>query len=221
MFGIIDGDAQNKIVNDARRLFYRARVHTLILPPDLPALSHPYPLRGLIILRPEQFSDLEETISRVRAAYPDLPLALVLRKDSEGGNLYVYRRMADFVYDDAVSVDKVTSDLLRAYVARGGQGENTIAHGLCISREREYATIFGLAMPYTQVELMLLYYLLLIYPRAASRKELASVCFQPGHTASVRNLISRLSGINCKTKESFPTLRLVERTKENEYRLPL
>lgn len=221
MFGIIDHDAQNKIVIDAQKLFYRARVHTLILSPDLAPLAHPYPIRGLIILRPEQFTDLEGLVARVRAAYPDIPLVLFLRKDDTDGNLYVYRRLSDFVYDDGVGVDKVTHDLLSAYEAKGGKGENKIAHGLYISRDREYATIFGLPVPYTKVELMLLYYLLLIYPRAASRDELCSVCFQPGHTVSEHNLISRISEINCKTKESFPALRLIERTKENEYHLPV
>ncbi len=219
MFGIIDRNAQDKIVRDAQKLFYRARVHTLILSPDMLESTNSAPLRGLIILRPEQFSDLAGVVARVRAAYPDLPLALFLRKSNSGGNLYIYRRIADFVYDDNAEIERLITDLYDANHARSGASDTHIIGGLYMDRSQLYANLYGLPVPFTQVEWMLLYYLLQVYPRAATIGELATVCFQPGHEIREHNVISRVSQINCKIRDSFPALRLIERQENGTYRL--
>lgn len=209
MFGIIESNENNAITLDMRKVLYRTRMHTVILSHALSALPHPYPLRGIIIPRPEAFSDLEELIARVRKAYPALPLALFWREG--GGNRYVLQRYADFVYDDNVSSATVIADLLSAYTERSGEKEKRIAGGLCLSRERAYATLFGLDVPYTHAEWMLLFYLLQIHPRAASAEELAGVCFPPERHQSAHNAVSHLSQIRTKTRAFFPATTLIVR----------
>ena len=217
MFGIIDGNADNQIVRDAQRILFQARVHSAVFPEAPTPLPYPYPLRGLIILRPEALADVEGTVAALRASFPLLPIALFYRETNKTGNRYAYTRIADFVYEDDVRVERVIADLFDAYEARGGAREKKIAGGLCISREKEYATIFGLPTPYSQGNLMLLYYLLKIAPRAATKEELKSICGI--RTSTAHAMISRISEINCQTNKSFPALRLIERTKENAYRI--
>lgn len=219
MLGIIATDENHKIIKDARRILYHARMHTLVIPPDDLSLAFDYPLRGLVILHPEAIVDLEKTIQRLREQFSTLPLALFYRKTNTAGNLYTYRRLADFVYDDNVEANTLIEDLLTAYEERGGERQARIVGGLYMERDRRYANIYGFAMPYTEVEWMLLYYLLQIYPRAASVAELASVCFQPGHEISERNVISRISQINCKTKDDFPACLMIEHVRGVGYRL--
>lgn len=207
MLGIITENKNHKIVLDMRKVLYRARMHTAVLSPTLSALPYPYPLRGIILPRPEEFADLEGTVARVRTCYPHLPIALFFRE----GNRYLYQKYADFVYNDNVTSDVVIADLLRAYEEKGGKREKRIVGGLYLSREREFATIFGLDMPYTHAEWMLLFYLLQIHPRAASAQELADICFSPDRTQSAHNAVSHLSQIRVKTRASFPRSTLIVR----------
>ena len=219
MLGIIANDKNHKIIKDAQRILYHARMHTLILSPEDLSLSFAYPLRGLVILHPETIPDLEGTVNNLRERFPSLPLALFYRKTNERGNLYTYRRLADFVYDDNVEANALIDDLFSAYEERGGKTPARIVGGLFMERDRKYANIYGFATPYTQIEWMLLYYLLQIHPRAASVSELAAVCFQPGHEINERNVVSRISQINCKTKEYFPACKMIEHVRGIGYRL--
>ena len=219
MLGIIDKNVQDKAVGDAQRLFYRARVHTRVISPDSIGYTVIAPLRGILILRPEAFPDLESVLSSLRERFPRLPIALVLPRANATGNRFLYRRMADFVYDDDVEIERLITDLYDANHTRSGAADTHIVGGLYMDRAQPYATIYGMPVPFTQVEWMLLYYLLQVYPRAASVEEMAAVCFRPGHEIHAHNVIARISQINCKVRASFPALRLIERDKSGGYRL--
>ena len=208
MFGIIEANEKNEITLGIRRVLYRARMHTVLLSPDLEDLPYSYPLRALIIPCPEQLPNLELVIARIRARFPDLPLALFAR---ENANRFVYRRYADFVYEDTVFSSTVIDDLLSAYRQKSGKSEHRIAGGLCLARDDSYATIFGLPVPYTHTEWMLLFYLLQIHPRAASAAELACVCFPPDRKHTEHSAVSLLSQIRVKTRASFPATALFVR----------
>ena len=211
MFGIIDGNAKDEGLMAARKILYRERVHTVLLPPDFSPLPYPYPLRDLIILHPERLTDLGDVVARAKAAFPDLPLAIFRPNGATAADLFLYRRCADFVYDDSTGADRVIADLSNAYMARTSKAESNIVGGLHLSRSEEYATLYGFPILFTKVEWMLLYYLLQTHPRAVSAKELAAVAFWPNREISTHNVTAHLSRIRTKLHADFPDCRVIER----------
>lgn len=219
MLGIIDASPSHPLVTDARRVLFRARMHTLIISPDTLAPAYDMPLRALLILRPEGFPHIADLCARARAQFPALPLALFLRKTNTEGNAFVYRRLADFVYDDNVTTERLISELFAAHEARGGARDNRIAGGLVMERDREFASIFGLPIPYTESEWMLLRYLLLISPRTATAEELAAIALRPTGAPAPHTAVSHISNINRKTEDALSGYRPIENTGAGGYRL--
>ncbi len=189
-------------VEAERNIFYRMRIHTLCLSPPKPADAALYPIRGFLIPRPEDISDLESICLQINILFPDIPLAIFYREGR--GNPYLYQRMCDFVFDQNTTSTDIVSRMYSLYKERTGKETDSLLIGNIRTVLRDPRLfLFGHPLPVTALQWRIVRYLQLTHPRPVPAQEILDTCFSFRHPPAANNVSTQISLLNKRIRHLF------------------
>ena len=148
---------------------------------------------------PEEDSKPPRFCYSFHARYPEIPIAMLIRKDV---SLTKDMRDANIRLFDGHTPHHIISHLLfetSAYHQRDiCDCIRSIYRDHLIIR---HSTICGIPIHLTPTERMIFRYLLYTYPRTVTAAELHRNCIKPGTTPSISNIFSHIYRINFKSRQ--------------------
>ena len=167
------------------------------------SLARKYPLTDLVIRAHSITGEIVATVDAIRSLYPSIHLFLL--SDDKDHALDPRRQMP---YD--MDAYEVLFQIL--YYGEPSPNsvedfrENLLIGGMLFNTYKAEVLIYGWRVPFPKSDVFLLRYLGEIYPRRATREELAELCFDYGKRASLAAVKTRISRLNARATELFPPL---------------
>lgn len=186
-----------------RDAFLRLRIHTACITPRTVAHIGHYPAQAVLIAHPERIENLDVIAEEIREHYPDLPLAILYERG--GSHYYRYLSLCDKVIDaDTVTPREIGDMLRKMYEENTGKDLHSILReDVRTVLDLPYATVYLQRFDVTPTQWLILRYLQLKYPDAATAEELLDTCFSHTKWPSVACVRTQICAVNKNCRRYF------------------
>ena len=156
--------------------------------------------RGVIVLSPENFYDLDEFIYRLRRKGRDVPIFAMLDEKSSAKSEY------KSIFDDIFSFEPYAAKIYKMII---GYTESHSfpspgiykANGINASVDLKFPTYLSSPLPFTKTETMILRSLIRAYPGAFSSKNILKYAFKNSRAPDLASIRTHISIMNKKFRK--------------------
>ena len=178
-----------------RDALLRARMHSACVTPREISRIGFYPVQAVLVSHPERIQNLEAVLMQIRDALPGIPCG-ILHKAGES-NYYRCLALNDLVIDVDRKKPKEIGDMMRKLYeeSTGLNVYNVMKEDLRTNIGLPYVSVYSFPITVPPTVWLILRYLQLIHPRAASPEELLDTCFSHTKKPSLSNVRTQISTI--------------------------
>ena len=182
-------------IND---ILYRTGVLTHLVKPIEAFNDVSYAYRAVLVMEPQTFPDIEDFISRLREYVGMMPIFSISREGPKNPCAHLF----DKSYKIAIMSANLLSDI-SAVCARMGMpsiGDYRFG-GIDASADMKKALYFDREIDFTRTEMMILRYLMRVYPVPQDSRKIVNHSFRPGKQPMPETVKTHVSALNKKFRE--------------------